>query len=103
MNVHPKYLKIKKLGFFGRSVAGLAVFASSIIASMSYLIRAPINALEAFCVTEAQVIDQQKMIDDLIEKEKQNPNRDGPTMHVEHHLNDEDEEWKKAHKEEYGD
>ena len=98
--VHPKYLKTVRIRFFQRIINGLSVFVNTAVEGLRLFIRAPIDALNAFAQFEEDIVDREKMVEDMEAQEEEEP----PVIQHEHlHRleDDDDEDWKTQHKKLY--
>jgi hypothetical protein len=100
--IHPKYLKKVKIGFLQRIVNGLTIFINTAMEGLKLFIRSPIDGLHGFATREREVVDQEKLYEDIAEQVITTSS--DPIQH-EHRIIDDssdDEEWRKEHNEEYG-
>ena len=99
--IHPKYLKKVKIGFLRRIANGLSVFINTAMEGLKLFIRSPVDGLMAFATREQEVIDQEKLYEDIGEQVL--TTSQDPIQH-EHRIVDDDSddgEWRRQHKEEY--
>ena len=90
----PKYYKIEKLPFFKRIALGLMAMFNSFWNGLGHTIGSPIVGLNTFFVNERIVLDIEKLAKD----DEANISANGTG----HYFGDDGEDWKRAHREEYG-
>ena len=91
-----KYYKIEKMGVFKRmSNACIATF-NAFWTGLGNMIGSPLVGLNTFFVSERTVLDLEKLKADR----ESYPNISGGALG--HFFDDDDEDWKRAHRKEYG-
>lgn len=102
--VHPRYVKRKRIRFFQRIVNGLVTFINTFLGGLMDVLKSPVAGLQAFAQLDVRYVDEEEMARDFADHEEGEgegeEEGEGPhVLRLEVAGPDDEEEWKKRHKE----
>lgn len=90
--IHPRFYKKIKIGFFQRIANGLSVMFMTCWRGLGNIFYSPLAGLNEFCRKEYNILDVEKILEESASGNE-----------IPDYLEDIEEEWKRQHKEQYGD